>query len=133
MTTRMKRLYVIYGGDDRPRAECERLRDTYRQARECLTNGSEYITIDIYMWDWARGYTYECSGGDFYFMDRKRNVISSSDLADAGILWYSLTKSITLEDIEKFEWVFRLFELGLNDISIDAYKKFYSFKRKKNE
>ena len=47
----MKRLYVIYGGDDRPRAECEKFRDAYRQAKECLENGSEYITIDIYMRD----------------------------------------------------------------------------------
>lgn len=129
----MKRLYVVYDGSDRPFAECERFRDAYNQAYECLQNNGGYITIDIYFRDWARGYTYECANGDFYFMDRRWEAMSSSDLADAGIMRYTLTSEITtLQELEILKRISQLFEFELNDISKDLYQKFYWLKRKKN-
>lgn len=128
----MKRLYVVYDWSDRPFAECERFRDAYRQAHECLQNNWGYITIDIYLRDWARGYTYECANGDFYFMDRKWEAMCSSDLADAGILWYNLIPAIhTLGGLELFQRVANCFEFTFDEVGLDVYKKFYSFKRKK--
>lgn len=127
----MKRLYVVYDWSDRPFAECERFRDAYNQAQECLQNNWGYITIDIYMRDWARGYTHECSQGDFYFMDRRWNAMSSSDLADAGILRYTITPEIhTIDELKVLERLANCFEFELNDISLDVYKKLYSFKKK---
>lgn len=130
----MKRLYVVYDWNDRPFAECERLWDAYNQAKECLQNDWGYITMDIYMRDWARGYTHECSNGDFYFMDRRWEAMLSSDLADAGILRYTITPEIhTINELKVLQRFANCFELELNDISLDLYKKLYSFKKKKNE
>lgn len=130
----MKRLYVVYDWSDRPFAECERFRDAYNHAQECLQNDWGYITIDIYMRDWARGYTHECSHGDFYFMDRRWEAMSSSDLADAGILRYTITPEIhTIDELKILQRLANCFEFELNDISLDVYKKLYSFKKKKNE
>lgn len=127
----MKRLYVVYDWSDRPFAECERFRDAYRQAQECLQNNWGYITIDIYMRDWARGYTHECSQGDFYFMDRRWNAMSSSDLADAGILRYTITPEIhTIDELKVLQRLASCFEFELNEASLGLYKKLYSFKKK---
>lgn len=127
----MKRLYVVYDWNDRPFAECERFRDAYRQAQECLQNNWGYITIDIYMRDWARGYTHECSQGDFYFMDRRWNAMSSSDLADAGILRYTITPEIhTIDELKVLQRLASCFEFELNEASLGLYKKLYSFKKK---
>lgn len=127
----MKRLYVVYDWNDRPFAECERFGDAYRQAQECLQNNWGYITIDIYMRDWARGYTHECSQGDFYFMDRRWNAMSSSDLADAGILRYTITPEIhTIDELKVLQRLASCFEFELNEASLGLYKKLYSFKKK---
>lgn len=127
----MKRLYVVYDWNDRPFAECERFWDAYRQAQECLQNNWGYITIDIYMRDWARGYTHECSQGDFYFMDRRWNAMSSSDLADAGILRYTITPEIhTIDELKVLQRLASCFEFELNEASLGVYKKLYSFKKK---
>jgi len=130
----MKRLYVVYDWNDRPFAECERFWDAYRRAQECLQNNWGYITIDIYMRDWARGYTHECADGDFYFMDRRWEAMCSSDLADAGILRYTITPEIhTINELKVLQRVASCFELELNESSLGVYKKLYSFKKKKNE
>lgn len=134
MKIKMKRLYVVYDWNDRPFAECERFRDAYRQAHECLQNNGGYITIDIYMRDWVRGYKHECADGDFYFIDRKWDAFLSSDLADAGILWYSIVPEVhTLKELELFQRVATCFDLTLDEVGLDVYKKFYSFKRKGND
>lgn len=125
----MKRLYVVYGWDDRPFAECERFRDAYRQARECLGNGSEYITIDIYIRDWARWYTYECSYGDFYFIDRKGNAILPEDLSEMWVLWLNLF-DLNKDNIDLLKDVAKTFEFELNDIGEWVYKDLYSIQRK---
>jgi hypothetical protein len=52
--------------------------------------------------------------------------MSSSDLADAGIMRYTLTSEITtLQELEILKRISQLFEFELNDISKDLYQKFY--------
>lgn len=60
--------------------------------------------------------------------------MSSSDLADAGILRYTITPEIhTIDELKILQRLANCFEFELNDISLDVYKKLYSFKKKKNE
>ena len=125
----MKRLYVVYGPDERPFAETERLRFAYEQAMESIANNWWPVSIDIYMREWRRWYRWECANRDFYFIDRKNEAILPEDLADAWVLWYTVIYADTQEELEHYGTIGRLFELGLNDNAALAFNKFYSVKK----
>lgn len=130
----MKRLYVVYGADDRPFAETERLRFAYDQALENISNFWWPVSIDVYMREWRRWYRRECSNWDFYFIDRKNEAILPEDLSDMWVLWYNVINAETKEELElHYSKLAKLFELKLNDQAESVYNQFYSLKKKKND
>lgn len=127
----MKRLYVVYGPDDRPFAETERLRFAYDQALECIHNNWWPISIDIYLWEWRRWYRRECSYGDFYFIDKRNEAILPEDLLDMWVIRKNIISCETEEELKKFVDIAQLFELEFNDYAKDVYSRFYSLNAKR--
>lgn len=127
----MERLYVVYDWD-RPFAECAEFESAYHQAKECLINEWQDVTIDLYCWDWGRGYKYECQYWDFCFIDRRGDAILPEDLTKAWIYWVSILWPFnTVEQLELLSGMSDICEIDLNFLMKQKRKKLYSLNKKK--